>query len=45
MINEQVEKLQNLFNERSQKYQNETNYGENLEEQSKYDLTFKQLRT
>ena len=45
MINEQVEKLQNLFDERSQKYQNETNYGKNLEEQSKYDLTFKQLRT
>ena len=45
MINEQVEKLQNLFDERSQKYQNDTNYGKNLEEQSKYDLTFKQLRS
>jgi hypothetical protein len=45
MINEQVEKLQNLFDERSEKYQNETNHGKNLEEQSKYDLTFKQLRT
>ncbi len=45
MINEQVEKLQNLFDERSQKYQNETDYGENLEEQSGYNLTFKQLRT
>ena len=45
MINEQVEKLQNLFDERSQKYQNETNYGKNLEAQSRYDLTFKQLRT
>ena len=45
MINEQVEKLQNLFNERSQKYQNDTNYGKNFEEQSKYDLSFKQLRT
>ena len=45
MINEQVVKLQNLFDERSQKYQNDTNYGKNLEEQSKYDLTFKQLRT
>ena len=44
MINEQVEKLQNLFNERSQKYQNDTNYGKNLEGQSKYDLIFKQLR-
>jgi len=44
MINEQVEKLQNLFDERSQKYQTDTNYGRNLEVQSKYDLTFKQLR-
>ena len=45
MINDQVIKLQNLFDERSQKYQNDTNYGKNLEEQSKYDLTFKQLHT
>ncbi len=45
MINEQVEKLQNLFDERSQKYQNETNYGKNLEEQSGYNLAFKQLHT
>ena len=43
MINEQVEKLQNLFDKRSQKYQNDTNYGKNLEGQSKYDLTFRQL--
>ena len=45
LINEQVKKLQNLFDERSQKYQNETNCGKNLEEQSRYDLIFKQLRT
>jgi len=45
MINEKVEKLQHLFDERSQKYQNDTNYGANLEEQSKYDLTFKLLRS
>jgi len=45
LINEQVEKLQNLFDERSQKYQNETNYGIFFEEQSRYDLTFKQLST
>ena len=45
MINEQVEKLQNLFDEKSQKYHDDTNYGMNLDEQSKYDLTFKQLRT
>jgi len=45
MINEQVEKLQNLFDERSQKYHDDTSYGKNLEAQSKYDLTFKELRT
>ncbi|MGY5147583.1 MAG: hypothetical protein ACW9W4_06265 [Candidatus Nitrosopumilus sp. bin_7KS] len=45
MINEQVEKLQNLFNERSLKYQNDTNYGKNFDEQLKYDLIFKQLHT
>ena len=44
MIHEQVEKLQNLFDERSQTYHDDTNYGRNLEEQSKYDLSFKQLR-
>ena len=43
MINAQVEKLQNLFDERSQKYHDDTSYGKNLEVQSKYDLTFKQL--
>lgn len=45
MIHKQVEKLQNLFDERSQKYQNETNYGKNLEAQSMHNLAFKQLRT
>ena len=45
MINEQVEKLQNLFDERSQKYHDDSSYGKNLEAQSKYDLTFKELRT
>ncbi len=45
MINEQVEKLQNLFDERSQKYHDDTNYGKNLKVQSKYDLSFKELRT
>lgn len=43
MINEQVEKLQNLFNERSDKYHNDTNYGKNFEEQLNYDSIFKQL--
>ena len=44
MIHKYVEKLQTLFDQRSQKYQNDTNHGGNLEEQSKYDLIFKQLR-
>ena len=45
MINKYVEKLQNLFDERSQKYQNDTNFGKNFDEQTKYDLSFKQLCT
>lgn len=45
MINQQVEKLQNLFDERSQKYREDTNYGKNLKAQSKYDFAFKQLHT
>ena len=45
MINLEVEKLQNIFDEKSLKYQNETNYGKNVDEQSKYDLIFKQLRS
>ena len=45
MINQQVEKLQDLFDERSQRYHNETNYGHNIDEQSKYDLIFKKLCT
>ena len=45
MINKYVEKLQILFDKRSQKYHDDTNYGGNIEEQSKYDLAFKQLRT
>jgi hypothetical protein len=45
MINEEVEKLQSLFDEKSTQYQNGTNYGKNIEEQSKYNLIFKQLRS
>ncbi len=45
MIHEQVEKLQKLFDERSQKYHDDTSYGKNLEVQSKYDLSFKELHT
>lgn len=45
MINTEVEKLQNIFDKKSLKYQNETNYGKNINAQSKYDLVFKQLRS
>jgi hypothetical protein len=45
MINLEVEKLQNIFDEKSLKYQNETDYGKNVEAQSKYNLIFKQLRS
>lgn len=45
MINEEVEKLQSLFDEKSTQYQNGTNYGKNIEEQSKYNLIFKRLRS
>ncbi len=45
MINTEVEKLQNIFDEKSFKYQNETNYGKNVDVQSKYNLIFKQLRS
>lgn len=44
LINAEVEKLQKLYDEKSLKYHNETNYGVNVEQQSKYDLLFSQLR-
>lgn len=44
MINAEVEKLQALYDEKSLKYHDETNFGLNFEQQSRYDLLFKQLR-
>ncbi len=44
MINVEIEKLQELYDRKSQKYHNETKYGLNSEQQSKYDLLFSQLR-
>ena len=44
MIAEKVDELQRRYDERYQKYQNETNFGQNKPVQSKYDLMFKQLR-
>ena len=43
MINLEVEKLQQLFDEKCLKYKDDTDYGQNLQAQSKYDLIFKQL--
>ena len=45
MIHGEVEKLQKLFDERSSHYQIETNYGQNTEEQSKYNSLFKKLHS
>lgn len=44
MINLEVEKLQKLFDEKCLKYDDETNYGQNLDEQSKYDRLVKQIK-
>lgn len=44
MIVIEVNKLQQLYDEKRLKYQNETNFGKNISKQSEYDLIFKQLR-
>ena len=44
MINAEIEKLQELYDEKSRKYHDVTEYGQNSEQQSKYDLLFNQLR-
>ena len=45
MIVDEVGKLQQLYDEKRLKYQNETNFGQNASKQSEYDLIFKQLRS
>lgn len=45
MINTEIEKLQKLFDAESLSYHNKTNFGKNLNEQSKYDLIFKKLHS
>jgi len=45
MINVEVEKLQELYDEKSKKYHDDTKFGLNSEQQSSYDLLFSQLRT
>ena len=44
MINAEVEKLQELYDKKSQKYHDEAKFGLHSEEQSKYDLLFHSLR-
>lgn len=44
MIYAEIEKLQALYDEKSQKYHDETKYGLNSEQQYQYDLLFSQLR-
>ena len=44
MITEEVNNLQQLYNEKSLKYQDETIFGQNELMQSKYDLIFERLR-
>jgi hypothetical protein len=44
MIHEEVEKLQKLFDEKCLKYDDETNYGQNTDEQSRYDRLVKQIK-
>jgi hypothetical protein len=45
MIVGEVNKLQQLYDEKRLKYQDETNFGQNVSKQSEYDLIFKQLRS
>lgn len=44
MIVNEVDKLQQLYDEKRYKYQNETNFGQNSSKQLEYDLIFKKLR-
>jgi hypothetical protein len=44
MIVDEVSKLQQLYEKKRLKYQDETNFGQNASKQSEYDLIFKQLR-
>ena len=44
MIAEKVDELQQLYDKRCKKYQDETDFGQNKPVQSKYNLMFEQLR-
>ena len=45
MIVGEVSKLQQLYDKKRLKYQDETNFGQNASKQSEYDLIFKQLKS
>jgi len=45
MIVDEVSKLQQLYDKKRLKYQDETNFGQNESKQSEYDFIFKQLRS
>ena len=45
MIVDEVRKLQQLYDKKRFKYQDETNFGQNTSKQLEYDLIFKQLRS
>jgi len=44
MIAEEVEKLEEVLSQRRQEYDEQTNFGKNLEKQSEYNLVFDKLR-
>jgi hypothetical protein len=44
MIAKEVNDLQQMYDQKRQKYQDETNFGQNKSTQSKYDSVFEQLR-
>ena len=44
MIAEEVKKLEEILFQRRQEYDDQTTFGQNLEKQSEYDLTFDKLR-
>ncbi len=44
MIGKEIEKLDVIFLQQSKKYDEETNFGQNLDKQSEYDSVFEKLR-
>jgi hypothetical protein len=44
MIVSEVKKLDELFEQQSQEYHEMTDFGQNIEKQSEYDLIFDKLR-